>query len=105
MGLNYIIENASVYLVKKGELDGWGISKPSGEKVLLRCFLRGAEDSTPMESQGGKQVIPSYSVSFNGDVPFGAGDILEVEGKQFEVLRKKPTRGLSREVMFTKVTL
>lgn len=103
--LNFILDNEKVFLINKGAVDGWGIQSASDTRTEFKCSIRGAEDSTPIEAKGGKQVIPSYVVSFNGKVPFGVGDTLEVEGNKLVVLHKKEVKDLSRAVMFTKVTL
>lgn len=105
MGLKYILDGDSVYLIHKGDIDGWGIASGSETKTEYSCLVRGAEDSTPVGAIGGKQVIPSYDISFNGKIPFGVGDTLEVEGIKLVVLRKKEVKDLSRKVLFTKVTL
>lgn len=105
MGLKYILDTEQIFHVESAGVDAWGISSPSGEKTAYSCCIRGAEDSTPIEAQGGKHVIPSYTVSFNGKVPFTVGETLEVEGTELVILRKKEVKDLSRKVMFTKVTL
>lgn len=105
MGLKYILDSEKVFYTPKGEVDSWGISSPSGDKQEVACLIRETDDSTPIEAQGGKQVVPTYQVSINGTVAFGVGDILEVEGQELVILRKKEVKDLSRKVMYTKVTL
>lgn len=105
MGLKYILDGDKIYHIKSAGVDAWGINSTSGEKTEYSCLIRGAEDSTPIEAQGGKQVIPSYTISFNGKVPFTVGETLEVEGNQLVILKRKEVKDLSRKVLFTKVTL
>lgn len=105
MGIKYIPENEFVYVMLKGEVDDFGIRASSSDKTKLGCLIRSAEDSTPIESTGGKQVIPTYTISFNGKVAVGVGDFIEVEGQKKQVLTKKEVKDLSRVVIITKVTV
>lgn len=105
MGLNWIPENESVYLISKGEADSFGVRSSAGKKQQLNCFIRTAEDSTPIESNVGRQVVPSYTISFNGKVAVAVGDYIEIEGQKKIVLTKKEVKDISRTVVITKVTL
>ena len=105
MGLKYISDKDSVYLISMGDVDAFGIRTNSETKQLLKCSCRAIENSSPIESEGGRQVIPTYSVSFNGKVAVNIGDRLEIDGVTKTILTKKESKDLSRKVLFTKVTL
>lgn len=105
MGLKILPENDSIILYEKGKVDAWGISSATELKRELNCFIKGAEASTPVESKGGKMVLPSFTVSFNGDVEIHVGDHVEVEGIKKVVLTKSQKKDFSRKVVITKITV
>lgn len=97
-------EKEIVYLLKKEGLDSWGLPT-TGQKEKMKCYIKASEDSTGLEAKGGKQVVPTYNVSFNGAVTVKVGDLLEVEGEVLEVLKRIEIKDLSRKVLVTKVTV
>ena len=105
MGLNLIPENEFVYILNKGNVDAWGLNVPSDEKEKKGCLIKASEEATAVESAGGKQIKPSFEISFNGKVSIRVGDFIEVEGDVFEVLRKNELKDLSRNVILTKITV
>lgn len=105
MGLKLVPENNHVFVYEKGEIDAWGLSAGTSNKKKLGCFLRGSESSTPLESTGGRMVIPTYDITFNGNVPVFVGDIVEVEGHRFTVLSRKPKQDLSGNVLILKISV
>lgn len=105
MGLKLLPELDSIYLYKKGKVDAWGISSAGESKELIPCYTKGSESSTPIEAQGGKMVIPSYDISFNGDVAINVGDYIEICGIKKVVLKKSQSKDLSRKVLVTKITV
>lgn len=50
-------------------------------------------------------VLPSFTVSFNGDVEIHVGDHVEVEGIKKVVLTKSQKKDFSRKVVITKITV
>lgn len=105
MGLKLLPENGHVFVYEKGEVDAWGLSTLADTKKRFDCFIRESEESTPIESVSGKQIIPSYNLTFNGKVEIKAGDKIEVEGDLLEVLRRKVTKDFSGNVLITKITV
>lgn len=105
MGLKLLLENGHVFVYEKAEADDWGLTKVTNVKKSFDCFIRESEETTPVESVGGKQIVPSYTLTFNGLVEIKAGDKIEVEGDLLEVLRRKVTRDFSGNVLITKVTV
>lgn len=105
MGLKLLPELDSIYVYEKGEVDDWGISSTTTSKKEFRCLIREAESSTAIESKGGRMVVPSYSISFNGDVPIHVGDMLEVEGRKMVVLTRNSKKDLSGKVLIIKLTV
>ena len=105
MGLKLLPENSQVFIWEKSNVDDWGLTTLSGVKKCLSCFLRESEETATIESIGGKQVLPSYSLSFNGNVEVKVGDKIEVEGAVMEVLRRKVSKDLSGNVLLTKITV
>lgn len=97
-------EKEAVYLIEKEGLDSWGLPT-KGKKTELKCYIKASETNTGLESKGGKQVIPTYDISFNGAVSIKVGDLLEVEGEVAEVLKRIEIKDLSRKVLVTKVTV
>ena len=104
MSLKWIPENEKVYFLKMAETDAWGISKSAESKIEYKGTVKSAEESTPLDSIAGKQVIPTYKISINGAVPFTVGDYVEVEGRTMIVLNKKETKDLSGKVLFSRFT-
>ena len=105
MGLKMIPDFDSIFLYEKGGVDAWGISTTEGSKVKLSCLIRETETATPIESKGGKMVLPSFDISFNGNVKIHVGDYVEVEGRKMVVLTRKQKKDLSRTVLITKITV
>lgn len=105
MGLKLLPENSHVFVYEKSEIDDWGLPTLTDIKKRFGCFLRESETVTPIESVGGKQILPSYDISFNGAVEIKAGDKIEVEGAVLEVLRRKVSKDLSGNVLLTKITV
>lgn len=105
MGLKLLPELDSIYLLKRGNSDAWGIGSAGESKELLPCYIKGSEVSTSVEAQGGKMVIPSYDICFNGNVPINVGDYIEVYGVKKVVLKKTLNKDLSRKVLITKITV
>ena len=105
MGLKLLPENSHVFVYEKAEADAWGFAKLTNTKKKYGCFLRESEETTPVESIGGKQIIPSYLLTFNGKVEIKVGDKIEVEGDLMEVLRRKVSKDLSGNVLVTKITV
>lgn len=103
MGLKFVPDLDVVFQLGTGAVDEWGISTCSDTKTPLKCLIREVEDITPVGAKGGKQVIPSFSITFNGVCPLGTGDKVEVFGNVYAVLSKKPIRDLSRTVVLTKI--
>lgn len=105
MGLKLLPELDAIYLFKKGKVDAWGISSIGESKEEVTCYIKETEASTSIESKGGKMVIPSYDIGFNGDVPINVGDCIEVYGVKKVVLMKSQKKDLSRTVLITKITV
>ena len=105
MGLKLLPENCVVHVYEKGNADDWGFMKLSAIKKKYGCFLRESQESSPIDSIGGKQILPSYDLSFNGKVNVKVGDKIEVEGFPMEVLRRKVSKDLSGNVLLTKITV
>lgn len=105
MGLKLLPENGHVFVYEKAEADAWGFAKLTNNKKRFGCLIRESEGITPIESVGGKQILPSYIISFNGKVEIKAGDKLEVYGEVLEVLNKKITADLSGNILLTKITV
>lgn len=103
--LNLIPENEFIYILGKEDVDVWGIGSPSDLKIKKGCLIKPSEDATPIESKGGKQIKPSYEVTFNGKVALKVGDFIEVEDEVFIVLHRKEIKDLSRNVILTKITV
>ena len=97
-------EKEVVYLIGKDGIDSWGLPT-QGSKTKLKCYIKSSEDNTGLESKGGKQIVPTHVVSFNGAVSIKVGDLLEVEGEVKEVLKRAEIKDLSRNVLVTKVTV
>lgn len=97
-------EKERVYLLEQDGLDSWGLPK-TGKKTELKCYIKASENSTGLESKGGKQVVPTFDISFNGAVSVKVGNLLEVEGEVMEVLKRTEIKDLSRKVLVTKVTV
>lgn len=105
MGLKLLPELDSIILFSKEKVDAWGIGSIGESKKILPCYIRGSEVSTSIESRGGKMVIPSYTICFNGDVAINVGDCIEVYGVKKDVLKKSQSKDLSRKVLVTKITV
>lgn len=105
MGLKWISELESVFFLKKAEADDWGMVSADTVKVKYGCSIRSSESTIPIESIGGKQILPTYTISINGKIPFTVGDFVEIEGKEMIVLNKKEVKDLSRKVLYTKFTV
>lgn len=105
MGLKLIPEFDSIFLLEKGVPDAWGISSTKASKVELRCFIKGAESSTAIESIGGRMVVPSYTITFNGDVDVHVGDYIEIDGMKKVVLTRTQKKDLARVPLLTKITV
>ncbi|ELU5588597.1 hypothetical protein SCB17_003120 [Clostridium perfringens] len=105
IGLSYVpLRDTVNYIPKEPEGDNlWAEDVPSNEKIPYRCCVRGAEDTTPINTKEGKQLLPTFTVSFNGKIDFSVGDYLEIEGKEMQILHIKPVRDLSGNTLFTKV--
>lgn len=105
MGLKIVPERDSIILFKKAESDNWGINSVSDVKEELKCFVIGSENSTAIESAGGKMVNPTYDISFNNKVNIEIGDIVEVEGRKLPVLTRAYKKDLSQKVLITKISV
>lgn len=105
MGLKLIPEFDSIFLLKKGVPDAWGISSTTESKTEVRCFIKEAEKSSSVESVGGKMVVPSYSITFNGDVDIHVGDYIEIDGIKKVVLTRTQKKDLARVPLITKITV
>lgn len=105
MGLKLIPDSDFIFLFQKDAVDDWGISSTGASKKKFNCLIREAESTTPIESKGGKMVVPSYDISFNGNVEIHAGDYIEVDGRKMVVLTKKQKKDLSRTVLITKISV
>ncbi|WP_300857260.1 hypothetical protein [uncultured Clostridium sp.] len=103
MGLKLIPETSYIYIPEKSDVDVWGLAKSTDLKKKYGCFLRESEQVTPVESIGGKQILPSYDISFNGKVEIRAGDKIEVDGVLMEVLKKSVSKDISGNVLLTKI--
>lgn len=105
MGLKLIPDNDVVYAYGKSEADAWGLTSAMDSKIKFNCFIQGVKKATPLESKGGKMVIPSYEISFNFKVPIAVGDFIEVEDRKMVVLSKAEKKDFSRKVLITKITV
>lgn len=105
MGLKLIPELDTIFLLKRGEVDVWGKTSIKETKEELKCLIRGTETSTSIESTGGRMVLPTFDISFNGAVPINVGDYVEIEGFRKIVLVKTQKKDLSRTVLITKITV
>lgn len=103
--LRMISETDYVYLLIRTNTDSWGISEVETIKKKYYCNIKDSEDSTPINSMGGKQVIPTYSITFNGKVSVFVGDYVEVDGSKKIVLNKKTKKDLLGNVLITKITV
>lgn len=104
--LKWFPENSFVYIYKTGEVDVWGLKPVKEEKIKVGCRITGKETSSSIESKSGKQIIPTYTISFNGsDVDVEIGDFIEVEGYKKEVLSKRFIRSLSGDKLGIKITV
>ena len=105
MGLRFIPETSSFYIFENA-VDEWGIKKPSAEsKREVKCFLKGSEALSSIESKSGKQIKPTYDLVVNGTIDVNVGDVVLVEGYKLEVLRKSPKKDLSGKVLITKLVV
>lgn len=105
VGLNLIPERDIIQIKKLTSLDSWGLPiEENSNPVTYKCNIKSNEDSTPVTSEGGKQVIPTYSISFNNCPDISVGDFITVDGEDFQVLTKKKVRDLQGEILFTKIT-
>lgn len=105
MGLKIFPEFDSIYLLKKGIPDSWGIASTTESKIEIRCFITESESSSTVESIGGKMIVPTYNITFNGDVDIHVGDYIEVDGVKKIVLTRIQKKDLSRVPLITKITV
>lgn len=105
VGLSLIPERDIVQVRKKEVLDSWGLQIKDSSTIQYKGNVKGHEDSTPITSEGGKQVIPTYSVSFNGSPDISVGDFIIIYGEEFQVLTKKRIRDLLGNIIYIKVSV
>lgn len=105
MGLKIVPEFDSIYLLQKDVPDAWGIVSTTESKTEVRCFIKEAKSSSTVESIGGKMVVPTYSITFNGDVDIHVGDYIEVDGIKKVVLTRIQKKDLARVPLITKITV
>lgn len=105
VSMKLLPEKESIYLLSKGGFDDWGLPTTSEEKELIKCYIKASQTSTGLQDTGGKQVLPTYDISFNGAVAIKVGDLIEIEGETKEVLKRIEIKDLSRKVLVTKVTV
>lgn len=104
-GLKMIPEIDSIFIYEKGEVDAWGLGTVSNSKREVKGRIKGAESSTPIESKGGKQIVPTYSISINGDAGITVGDVVEIYNNEMVVLTRQPKKDLSGKILYTKYTV
>lgn len=103
-GLSYILERDTVnYIARETTNTLWAEDIPSKNKIPYKCCIRGAEDTTPINTKEGKQLLPTYIISFNGNINFSVGDFLEVDNRVMQILHIKAVRDFIGTILFTKV--
>lgn len=100
--LKFIPEIDSIFILEKGAIDSWGIISGNSVKTEVRCRIKEVENASPIESQSGKQIIPTYDISINGDVGISVGDKVEVYGAIMTVVSRQPKKDLSGKVLYVK---
>lgn len=100
--LKLIPEIDSVFIYSRGTVDSWGITSKGDAKKEIKGRIKEAENSSPVESQSGKQVIPTHEISINGDVGIVVGDKVEVFGNVLTILTRQPKKDLSGKTIYVK---
>lgn len=103
--LNYVLGRDTVFIIKNSEFDKWGQPTGAARIEIPNCKVKGSESLTPVEGAGGRQTLPTYSISVNGDVAAATGDKIEINGESFYVLRKSTSKDLYGKVLITKLTV
>ena len=100
--LKMIPEIDSIFICTKGTVDAWGISSVGSSKTEIKCRIKESESSAPINTNGGKQVIPTFDISINGDVGISVGDAIEVNGTKMTILARTPKKDLSGKIIYIK---
>lgn len=100
--LKLIPEIDSIKLLSKGVIDSWGIMSSNTVETEIKGRIKEVEQSSPIESQSGKQVIPTFEFSINGDIGIAVGDKVEIYGDVMTIISRQPKKDLSGKVIYVK---
>lgn len=105
--LDYLPLTESVKLIKTGEVDAWGEPLVDRDNARdLACMIRSvSENAQAIPGAKGNMVVPSYKITVCGRVDVKIGDIILVDGREFDVINIHAVKDLSREVAITNITI
>lgn len=100
--LAYVPFNERVALIKKGEVDSWGVALPS-TRVEYPCYIREKSKSERSDAVNSWSEVGTWTVVVEGSAPFVVGDYVEVYGQNLTVKSVGYIKDFDRNIIATKL--
>lgn len=100
LGLMPLNETISV---KRTTQDAWGIDSPSGVEKFYRVRVDYDIEEARISVASGKERVITGAVLFVGEVDIEDGDLLEIDGKDYEPEKARPIKDFGGNTIHTRV--